>query len=80
MFLPAFDTVTVIGYSSTRFGTTFAPAWTLWMADLAALNSCCPPSQFYACGGNGGEGEETARENERRRAPGGCRGASDLRR
>lgn len=55
MFLPAFDTVTVIGYSSTRFGTTFAPAWTLWMADLAALNSCCPPSQFYAWGGNGGE-------------------------
>ena len=32
-----------------RLGTTFASLCTRLMASLAALNSCCPPSQF--CGG-----------------------------
>ena len=48
---------------------------------LGRVELCCPPSQFYACGGNGDEREETARENERRRARVlDCRGASDPRR
>ena len=39
-------TVTIIGYESTRFGTTFAFLCTRRMASRAALYSCCPPSQL----------------------------------
>ena len=42
-------------------GTTFASPCTRLMASLAALNSCCPPSQF--CGG-GGRRWETVRAVE----------------
>lgn len=42
--LPPHDTVTVIGYLSTRFATTFAFGLTLRIAAFAASNSCIPPS------------------------------------
>ena len=38
--------VTVIGYTSTRFGTTFAFFTTAKIAAFAASNSWPPPSQF----------------------------------
>ena len=38
--------VTVIGYASTRFGTTLAFFATAKMAAFAASNSWPPPSQF----------------------------------
>lgn len=47
---------------------------------LGRVELLLPAVSVLRVGGKRGGGEETARENERRRAPGGCRGASDLRR
>lgn len=43
---PPVDTVTVIGYLSTRFAITFAFGFALSIAAFAASNSCIPPSQL----------------------------------
>jgi len=47
---------------------------------LGRVELLLPAVSVLRVRGERGGGEETARENERRRAPGGCRGASDLRR
>ena len=46
-------------------GTTFASPCTRLMASLAALNSCCPPSQF--CGGAWKRWETSERSKASRR-------------
>ena len=48
-----------------RLGTTFASLCTRLMASLAALNSCCPPSQF--CGGAWKRWETSERSKASRR-------------